>query len=527
MKKTLKFVSIFSLMLLTIAGCKKSFLDKELIGVNTQAGSLSNPENARLLVTGCYAYINSGDWYIANFNRLLMESSTDDGWGGNDYQDRPNEMGVADFSSLLPANTYVTFYYSGMHEGIRNCNNIINNLPAVTTIPDALKNRYIAECKFLRAYFYFELVKTYGADVLLTTYSPTDATLKLPRSTPAEIYAQIIKDLNEASTVLPDKGQYAPSDVGRATKTAALGLLAKAYLFSEDYPKAEQTASAVITSGKLALETNFSRIFEPNNVDGRESAFEVVTSSVVGLGNGPRLGEMAGAAVVDGGWGWFGLTSNLENAYIAEGDNVRRKATILKVGEAVDNETPTRIFPAHLVNGKPGHTSFRYYRKFYIPLNQRVGSPIPTVNVKQRFGEILLIHAEAAAFNGNSGPALNSLNLVRQRVGLPNKVGLTGDALKEAVYNERRLELAGEGTYRWDDIRRIKINGIKLINTLLGPNGTFVKYNTTINTDPVETLPHREALNKGALFRPGVNDLWPMPANALNNNSSLTQNPGY
>jgi starch-binding outer membrane protein, SusD/RagB family len=527
MKKT-SIISIWcALAIVSITSCKKSFLDKELIGVNAQTGSLSDPENARLLVNGCYAYVNGADWYLSNFPRKLMESSTDDGWGGNDYQDRPAEIGVCDFTGLLPSNTYVTFFYSSLHEGIRNCNNIINNLPAVTTIAPALKDRYVGECKFLRAYFYFELVKTYGADVLLTTYSPTDATLLLPRSSPAEIYAQIIKDLKEASTVLPDKGDYAASDVGRATKTAALGLLAKAYLFSEDYVNAEKIANDIIGSGKLNLETRFSRIFEPNNVNGTESLFEINTVSIVGLGNGPLLGTITGAAVVDGGWGWFGLTSNLERAYIAEGDNVRRTATIMKAGEAVDNETPTRIFPQHLVAGKPGHTSFRYYRKYYIPLAQRVGAPWPSVNIKQRFAEILLIHAEAAAFNNNTGAALTSLNRVRRRVGLADKAGLSGDALKQAVYNERRLELAGEGTYRWDDIRRIKIGGVKLINTLFGPSGSFVTYNTAQNTDPVETIPHREALNKGAFFKAGVHDLWPIPTNALNNNSSLTQNPGY
>jgi starch-binding outer membrane protein, SusD/RagB family len=527
MKQISKIALWCALLAGAFSGCKKSFLDKELIGVNAQSGSLSDPENARLLVNGCYAYINNGGWYIANFPRLLMESSSDDGWGGNDYQDRPSEIGVSDFTALLPSSSYVTFFYSSMHEGIRNCNNIINNLPAVTTITAALKDRYIAECKFLRAFFYFELVKTYGADVLLTGYSSTDATLLSSRSAPAEIYVQIIKDLKEASVVLPDKGGYAPSDVGRATKTAALGLLAKAYLFSEDYVNAEAVAAGIINSGRLSLESRFSRIFEPTNVDGPESLFEINTVSIVGLGNGPLLGTITGAAVVDGGWGWFGLTSNLENAYIAEGDNVRRRATIMKVGEAVDNETPTRIFPAHLVAGKPAHTSFRYYRKHYIPLNQRVGSPWPSVNIKQRFAEILLIHAEAAAFNNKSAEALTSLNRVRTRVGLPDKTGVTGDALKNAIYNERRLELAGEGTYRWDDIRRIKINGTKLINSLLGPNGSFVLYNTTQNTDPVETLPHREPLNKGAFFKAGVHDLWPLPANALNNNSKLTQNPGY
>jgi starch-binding outer membrane protein, SusD/RagB family len=140
---------------------------------------------------------------------------------------------------------------------------------------------------------------------------------------------------------------------------------------------------------------------------------------------------------------------------------------------------------------------------------------------------VLLIHAEAAAFNNKDAQALTSLNAVRQRVGLPDKSGLTGDALKAAIWNERRLELAGEGTYRWDDIRRIKTGGKKLIATLLGPNGTFVLYNTTINTDPIEKAGHREALNKGFYFKEGVHELWPIPANVLNSNSAVTQNPGY
>jgi len=80
-----------SLFLITIASCKKSFLNKELIGVNTQSGSLDNPVNARAAVSACYAYINGGDWWTHLFPRLLMEASTDNGWGGNDYQDRPGE----------------------------------------------------------------------------------------------------------------------------------------------------------------------------------------------------------------------------------------------------------------------------------------------------------------------------------------------------------------------------------------------------------------------------------------------------
>ena len=515
------------LAVIAMAGCKKSFLNKEVIGVNTQAGSLDNADNARAAVNACYAYVNGGDWNQCLFPRLLMESGTDNGWGANDYQDRPAELGVCDFTGVNPNVSYIENYYKNMHEGIRNCNFIINGLANVTTIADNLKTRYMAEARFLRGYFYFELVKAFGDDVINNDFKAGDGTLVLPRSPKADVYAQIIKDLQEAAAVLPEKGQYGSADIGRATKGAALGFLAKAYLFNGDYPNAEATALQLISSGKYSLENTFSRIFEPENVNGKESLFEVNYTNAVGFGNGPLPAEVTGAASVDGGWGWFGLTSDLENAFIKAGDDVRRKATIIKAGDVVDNETPTRIYPKHMVSGKPAHTSWRYYRKFYIPLSKRVGTPWQYNDLKLRYAEVLLVHAEAAAFNNKATEALNSLNLVRRRVGLADRTGLSGDALKQAIWDERRLELAGEGTYRWDDIRRIKINGKAWIASLMGPDGSFVKYNTTGNTDPVETATHRESLNKGYYFKAGVNELWPLPASAVNSNKAIIQNFGY
>ena len=522
-----KNILAFSIILLMVTSCNDSFLDKELIGVNTQNGSLDKPENVRAALNGCYAHINGGDWYQMIFPRFLMESSSDDGWGGNDYQDRPGELGLTNFTGIFPSNGYVTEFYKTMHNGIRNANFIIKGLGSVSTISPELKAQYTGEAKFLRAFFYFELVKNFGGDIILNSFDANDATLFPARSTEAEMYSTIIEDLKEAVKLLPERDQYKSSDIGRASKGAALGLLAKAYLFSKDYTNAESTAQQLISTNKYQLEQSFSRIFEPENVNGKESLFEVNYTNASGFSNGPLPGVVSGAASVDGGWGWFGLTSDLENAYIAEGDDIRRKATILKAGEEVDNEIPTRIFPRHLINEKPAHTSFRYYRKFYIPLSKRVGDPWRFNHIFLRYADVLLIHAEASAFNNKATQALNSLNLVRARVKLTPKSNLSGDDLKKAIWNERRLELAGEGTYRWDDIRRITVNGKKLIASLLGPNGTFVKYNTTVNKDPVETIGHRENINKGFFFKEGVHELWPIPKFVIDANKNVVQNPGY
>lgn len=524
MKKT---ILAFSIILLMITSCTDSFLDKELIGVNTQNGSLDKPENVRAALNACYAHVNGGDWYQVIFPRFLMESSSDDGWGGNDYQDRPGELGVTNFTGLFPSNGYVTEFYKTMHNGIRNTNFIIKSLGGVTTISPELKAQYVGEARFLRAFFYFELVKNFGGDIILNSFDANDATLFPARSTEAEMYNTIIEDLKEAAKLLPERDQYKSSDIGRASKGAALGLLAKAYLFNKDYTNAEATAQQVISSNKYQLESSFSSIFEPENVNGKESLFELNYVNAPGFNNGPLPGVVSGAASVDGGWGWFGLTSDLENAFIAEGDNIRRKATILKAGEEVDNELPTRIFPRHLINGKPAHTSFRYYRKFYVPLSKRVGDPWRFNHIFLRYADIILIHAEASAFNNKTAQALNSLNLVRARVKLAPKSNLSGDDLKKAIWNERRLELGGEGTYRWDDIRRITVNGKKLIASIMGPNGTFVKYNTTVNKDAVETIGHRENINKGFYFKEGTHEFWPIPKFVIDANKNVVQNPGY
>ena len=516
------FLSICILTLLFITGCKKDFFEKKLYGIQDQVATIKDEASALALVNGCYSMVDGTDWWSGRFQRMMLECSSDNGWGGNDYQDRPTEMGIMAFTNALSPDegNYIKNFFDILYLGVRNCNNAILVLPNAP-ISETLKKRGVAEAKFLRAYYYFELVKTFG-DCVLYTDLPTSIDL-IPRSPVSDVYAQIVQDLKDASNDLPEVDAYAASDKGRATKGAALGLLSKAYLFMEDYPNAESTAQTVIQSNKYILLPNYGDLFKTTNPWSRESLFEIGYLPDTKFSVGTRATTMTWATN-DQGWGWFGQTSDLENAFIAEGDDVRRKNTIVKAGEPVEGES--RTYPADIGQ----HTSGRYFRKLYVPQAERGGEygNQPLNQIFLRFAEILLIHAEAAAFNGNTAGALVSLNKVRQRVNLAPKLALTGDALKLAIYNERRLELAGEGTYRWDDIRRIKIGGKKLISLLMGPNGSFVKYNTTTNVDPIEKKPHRESLNKGIEFKEGKHELWPIPRSVIQaSNSTVTQNPGY
>lgn len=512
---------VLIMLLIATAGCKKDFFDKKLYGIQDQLATIKDETSATALINGCYVFVDGTDWWSGRFDRMMLECSSDDGWGGNDYQDRPTEIGSMAFTQALNSdNSYVQSLFDNLYQGVRNCNNLMVVMPNAP-VTDALKKRTIAEAKFLRAYYYFELVKNYG-DCVLYTNLPTSADL-IPRSPAKDVYAQIVKDLKEASSDLPEKNDYTATDKGRATKGAALALLSRAYLFMEDYANAETISKSIIDSKKYDLEPNYGDLWKVNNPWSIESLFEIGYFPDTKFSTGVRATTMTWATS-DGGWGWFGLTGDLENAFKAEGDDVRRKNTIVKEGDSVEGEN--RTYPAY--NGQ--HTSGRHFRKFYVPIADRGGlyGNQPLNQIIMRYAEILLIYAKAAAFNGKSAEALFELNKVRQRVGLTPKAGLSGDALKLAIWNERRLELAGERTYRWDDIRRIKINGKKLIASLMGPNGSFVKYNTTLSTDPVETKPHRESNTKGTEFKEGKNELWPIPRSVIQaSNGKVTQNNGY
>lgn len=516
----INYACVFA-VLMAAPGCKKDFFDKKLYGIQDQTQTIKDEPSALSLINGCYALADGTDWDAGPFQRMMLECSSDDGWGGNDYQDRPGELGALAFTNVLNQDNYYSQnLYTLLYQGVRNCNNAISVIPKAP-INDALKSRIVGEAKFLRAYYYFELVKIYG-DCVLYTGLPTSDQL-IPRSPAKDVYAQIVLDLKDAAAALPEKGTYSSQDIGRATKGAALGLLAKAYLFMEDYPNAESTANLVIQSNKYHLLGNFGDLWKPSNPWSDESLFEIGYYPDTKFSTGVRATTQTWATS-DGGWGWFGITSNLENAYRNEGDSIRRVYTILKEGDPVAGEN--RVFPAYNYQ----HTSGRHFRKLYVPVLDRGGlyGNQPFNQIILRYAEILLIYAEAAAFNGHNIEALSALNAVRGRVNLPVKIGLSADGLKAAIWNERRLELAGERTYRWDDIRRIKINGKKLISSLMGPTGSFVLYNTTQNNDPIEKLPHRESLSKGIEFKEGKNELWPIPRIVIQaSNGTVKQNPGY
>ena len=298
---------------------------------------------------------------------------------------------------------------------------------------------------------------------------------------------------------------------------------------------------------------------------------------------------------VGDGWSWGQPTSDLENAYIAAGDTERLRWTIIKTGcteiagedqfnKFIENNTTKDSYQGGVTNSefqdckklfgwtddymttryliKPSqHKSARIICKYFVPLSQRPEvyniCKIPLNHRILRFADVLLMYAEACQATGDEGNARTALNRVRTRVNLPD-VTSGGNALRDAIRLERRLELAFEHCRLYDirrwkgnalrdairlerrlelafehcrlyDIRRWKgDSGKSVMAELFGPDGSFVKYNTGADADMYEKNNQGEPSDKGTRFSESRDLLWPIPQYEIqHSNGAIEQNPGF
>ena len=533
MKKIILSIIAFSV----IAVSCSDFIEKEERGTQTL-------ENYFQTAQECENYVNElthrillqNDWFTLLAPRLTNEMSTDDAWMGNTGQDnsahRPSSQYIITPDNMGDMNSIYTAHYYTIQSA-----NIGLEKMATSPISDSQRNQYVGESLFVRAYCYYELVNLYGGVPLYTTSLGT-ADLKLQRSSAAEVYAQIEADLKESAAKLEN---IPVNRSGRINKWAAYALLARVSLFQEKWAEAKQYSNKVITEGPFALEANFLNIWNVNNHNGVESILEAQSTAIQDKDLGSMLPTFAGARgedkknfpsndaqdVIDG-WGWCMPTSDLENAYLSENDVIRLKSTITKWGDPAYGDevlNPTHKFS--LNDNKSG----RICRKYYIPIATRRAldkkdGHLPLNTPLIRLAEMYLTRAEANYHTG--GDALGDINIIRARVQLPAKTGISGPTLLKQIYKERRLELAFEGL-RLFDIRREKdpTTGKPVIESLMGPNGTFVQYNLN-STDPYETTNLREPQDKGINFNPAKHLLWPIPQLEIDLSGGLiTQNPNY
>jgi len=484
------------LIIFFIAGalfsCKK-YLDKSpLDSVNT-SNFWKTSDDAISAINGAYQPLQ----WPKLFNLRIWSS---DIWAGNsivgagggtdgiETQDISNFVTTTDNAAALDI-------WRGPAPGILRCNLVLQNVPGMS-IDETLKNRILGEAKFLRATYYFILVRLFGDVPLITVPQTPEGDLRPARTPKSQVYDLIIKDLTDAINLLPTKDTYKGSDVGRASKGAAAGMLAKVYLTLGNFQKTVDLCKQVTSLG-YTLDANYSDNFNPQMKNSNESLFEIQyigktsfsfwdnenQASWVSTFTGPRNSDFVG-----GGYGWDQPTQEFVDSY--EAGDKRKDQTILYSG------CPDFDGKAYLSSYSV--TGYNL-RKFLVPKSI---SPDYDTNPADfpvlRYADVLLMQAEAQNELGQTTDAEAPLNMVRERAGLPDVHGLSKDAMRAKILHERRMELAFEGDW-WFDLIRIN-------------NGQY-------GLDFLHSIGKVNATAKHLLL--------PIPQKERDANPNLTQNPGY
>ncbi len=412
------------------AGCD-GILDKTPLAQQTTENFFTNEEEAIQATNASYSKLR--EWNIHVFDYLgVTDMISDDATKGSTPTD-------AAFLSELENLTHdaghqsVLGWWNGNYEGVYRTNVNIQNLPNTEMNPD-LRNRLLGENRFLRAYFYFNLVRGWGG-VPLITAPLTPEEYDQERATAEQIYTQIIEDLEFAAEHLPLKSGYPTADLGRATRGAAESMLARVYLYLEDYPQAESYARSVITSGEYELLDDYFLIFTETGENSSESIFEVQATATEEGAGGSQFGQVQGVRGTPNlGWGFNRPSRDLDAAY--EPGDLRHQATMLFPWEELPDGSERTVIENQSMEDE------RYNKKAFAAGFPGTLDNYP-VNIRRfRYSDLLLIAAEAAYRNGNAGDARNFLNDVRERarIGRTLTIGILPENVSPHMENILNLD---------------------------------------------------------------------------------------
>lgn len=504
MKIQYKILVVLTLII-SLSACKKDFLEVDPIGKLAVQDFYQTDEDATRAIMASYdilQWMNARDWNSAYLVKTFPSDESNVGGGSSGDQPPYQELGVYTYG---PSNPTITAVWQSNYFGIYRSNMVINNVPGSSD----LQKQIIGEAKFLRAYYYFEIASMFGqGPIILNELAPSE--YSQPFASTDAIYAQVIKDLEEAIDVLPKKSEYAPRDVFRASKGAAQALLGKAYLYMENWSAAANTFEQVITTNEYELQTDYSTLFLKESEFGVESILEASWVTTMGYdwgtfqwgGNramennitwqltGPR-GDFfqPGESGLIGGWGFNYPKQALYDVFASEGDMVRKPASIMSLEDlqAVGGDwtDETAWGWDNCIRVKYGTRADETNGDDGAVMELNYGTNLRLL----RFADVLLMAAEANHMAGDDGKAADYLNQVRNRAGLGD---YTGDIMT-AIKKERQMELCFEGVrlldlIRWGDAP-----------TVLGPLG----------------------------FVEGKHEVFPIPQDEMRNNANAVQNSGY
>ncbi|MGK7397467.1 MAG: RagB/SusD family nutrient uptake outer membrane protein [Candidatus Cyclobacteriaceae bacterium M3_2C_046] len=465
-----KFI-LLGLLALLFTGCSDEFLELESKTSQNEANYYKTESDAMNALTSVYDALSTQNW---QYVPIMSDIWSDDAFaGGSDAGDMA-QWQVLELSQLDAENDAVTQLWNRTYSGIYRANLFLEKADNINWINEARKDRMIAEAKFLRAYFYWDLARHFGWVPIITEVLPDVSSYReVDQAEPVEVYQQIAEDLLDAIEVLPE--QVPDTEVGRATKYAAQALMARIYLFYDGFGRdvlgfnqewtdgettideayVEDALDEIINSGAYHLLENYRDVFAWDNENNAESIFEWQYSEKSGVTDWGGWGINGNFAVIfygprnpDGdpevapGWSFGIPTWSLVDAY--EPGDERLNTVIYNADDSLSDYL-------HAFQNT-GFFNYKYMpRAAYDAIRGERSHNYP-INYKDiRFADVLLMAAE---LHLDDDPALAQkyYNIVRKRAFGPDYTPST--VTLDRIFEERRLEFGGEGLRKWDLMRR-------------------------------------------------------------------------
>lgn len=480
-----------------LAGCTKDFLTVVPETLLSSATFFKTPADFQQAVNGAYVPLrqmfNERAWILEEMHSDNTYYARNTLYGAVDATENIADFAVPNANGVT-ANDNVLVQYRLNYVIIARANQILALIDGVTFTDEAQKNNLKGQALFLRAFAYFDLVRLFGKVPLHLTPVTGREDAALPLSSTEEIYAQIEKDAKDASTLLPNK---AKQEAGRATSGAAKTLLANLYLTQKKWAQVEALTKDVITNDIYKLMADYNDAFSNtnSNKNNAESVFEIQYMEGSAGYNGNQIYRFLPSPITKEEIAPIVGTSNPQPTS-QESNNIPTP-DIIAAYEAGDKRKDISIGYVTLSQSLRANKTYPYIKKYARPhaLNQNTGQNWPVY----RYAEVLLFMAEALNEQGKTADAATYLNQVRTRAGLPAATATSQADMREAIFKERRVELAFENK-RWFDLTRTG-----RVKEIIGAYGARVKANPTAYYFPAGAVPPPNAFTN-------LDDYYPLPA---------------
>ena len=471
MKKYIKYIiGTAALASVVVTGCKKDFFNRppenqSTVGTYYQTVAQVQASTNALYAAPWFGYNTKVSWAISEM------------MSGNGRSGSSDVVNFGNFS-VANGNFELSAAWNSLFTVIAQSNALLNNLPtaAPSSIPAPVVNNALGEARLMRAAAYFYLVRLFGNVPLVENPTALANDFQTVPTNPVEdVYKFIVRDLKFAE----DNCNKNVASTGHVSSGSASALLAKVYLYMQDYANARIEAEKVINSGEFGLlgvdvaGLSYEDLFKIANNNNKESiiAMQWLANAGYGFGNGMQA-SLAYSSVITqtgDGYGVLAPTFDLQDAYKAVGDTIRRHACIMLPGEFYPelNQAGGGFTLPYNASSQGTHAQIKKYVTGS-PADNNGKSAFQATGMNtyiMRYADVYLIEAEAilgASANPGVGHGLDTnattsdvnalkyFNLVRQRAGLPAKTSITF----RDIIKERRLEFAVEGDY-WYDLCRL------------------------------------------------------------------------